>query len=241
VPLSKSKFPVLRAVRVAPVSAIDEFSWLDYFSKISNRYFDVLRSKKFGIGTFNEMSFFISFAQGDLSIVPREQEKILPWMKTVDVTLPTELQDEQPSEEVVLSVIRQILVCVAQQTGAETALVDQAYDEQLSKGENFELVLLEKNTKAFEVLLYYKYDCPNPAVVSFYVRVKNKKNQKVKEVLIGKLVREVMKACVGSVVIMNNTLIIKPRTSGTATIFLALGHTYGLVVPIEIELGFLSQ
>lgn len=240
--MTKSKFLMLRSVRVAPVSEKDEFSWLDYFSKVANRYVDTLRSTKYCIGKFNELVFLISFAEGSIKIYPHEIDDVaLPWLKCVDVALPIELQNKQPSEKEVLSMIRQIFICVAQLTGAETIQVNNAYEKLLSLGEDFELVLLEKCTKAFEVVLYYKYDCPNPSVVSFYVRVKSKKTHREKEVLVGKLFREVMKACVGSVVVIGDKLIIRPKTSGTATIFLALGHAYGLEIPIEIELNSLSQ
>ncbi len=211
----------IRDIRVVPVSAADEFPWYEQFLVVANRITDKLRKAKFAISNFDHVYLYISFSGTSIEMSPHETD-LEPWFKVVEVSLPSSMQKEAPSSESISLIVHDALLSLSKFSDIDGDVIDKSLDAVFEVSENSEFSFIEKNTREYKVSLFYKYNLPEPHLVSVYLRVIDKGSGAKKEVTIGKMLREFMRARLGCIEVVNSKLVIHPRTSVQDSIFLEM-------------------
>lgn len=230
----------IRDIRVVPVSAADEFPWYEQFLVVANRITDKLRKAKFAISNFDHVYLYISFSGTSIEMSPHETD-LEPWFKVVEVSLPSSMQKEAPSSENIALLIRDALLSLSKFSPIDGDTLVKSLDVVFDVSENSEFSFLEKNTREYKVSLFYKYNLPEAHLVSVYLRVIDKASGAKKEVSLGKMLREFMKARLGSVEVVDHRLVIHPGTSEEDSIFLKMGLSEDQSVPMEFDLSKITD
>lgn len=232
------KFPRIRDFRVYPEGQRRKDTAEEgLLQVIGYRFICKLKEMDYGIGPYHHVYFYVTLADGlpEFELHDWMPDPDVGWNRSFKVTFPPAFPqfNEIELHDYLAGFIRDALVALANDKGADTEPINQVFEHVCKHRENLEFTLKVKETKKYRVQIYYKF---RRWYHQTHARVTELATGRQGDWVFAEVSRDEMFTLVGKIAIKDQVLVISPLDSTRAQWTIEHYVERGFEVPIQISL-----